>query len=587
MNKHARLGSIMTYIPYPLRWAAVLFALFAVLIGAVPIIGDRVRASACDCIRIEDDYTNTSYYDVATGRIFAPTSNRMSSYIVSASPDAHYLAYALQADNNPTFSLFLETVGTSNRRTRLLQSDILGIDPSDIRWSPDGRLIAYSWLSDGSMYIALSDTDGHQIAHRVLENALEATQKVSLHGWSADGKYLAVSIEDVLTNTTTIHILSALDLQTIKTPPLTTNITPRTSDGGDGGLDVYDMVQWGASGDWLDYLTRKPDGHNTLVLYSPGTGQMLTADTSGTTYIDGAQVLWSPDGKHIAVLYTLKDSEFGAWSLDVFGIDGSAFYKVTDDAANTLVLAGGAGNSPQFTWSTDSRSLFYPQNLTPYSADHGDLMAFNLDRKQIVLLRANIYLNPNMTDDNRYILAKWDDGAVEKIDIIDTTTLQPVATLDALYSDVLRQVYGRYSAESGWLIVNEDTIDTWAINVRTGVRRPVPVALTANYNGFTSFTADYRFAGGFEIYSKLGPNSDYRVLSLDDGVFHNFHLPPSITNPTLIDYSTDGEVTLSSVDVAKGNTLISVLRSDSSIRRQFTMKGNYSSIRRVTCSPVM
>jgi len=376
-------------------------------------------------------------------------------------------------------------------------------------------------------------------------------------------------------------------LQSIKTPLLTTNVPVRNFGVGDSGSDTYEMVQWGASGDWLDYLTRKPDGHNTLVLYSPGTGQMLTADTSGTTYIDGAQVLWSPDGKHIAVLYTLKDSEFGAWSLDVFGIDGSAFYKVTDDAANTLVLAGGAGNSPQFTWSTDSRSLFYPQNLTPYSADHGDLMAFNLDRKQIVLLRANIYLNPNMTDDNRYILAKWDDGAVEKIDIIDTTTLQPVATLDALYSDVLRQVYGRYSAESGWLIVNEDTIDTWAINVRTGVRRPVPVALTANYNGFTSFTADYRFAGGFEIYSKLGPNSDYRVLSLDDGVFHSFHLPPSITNPTLIDYSTDGEVTLSSVDVAKGNTLISVLRSDSSIRRQFTMKGNYSSIRRVTCSPVM
>ena len=389
---------------------------------------------------------------------------------------------------------------------------------------------------------------GHLITRRVLENAPIDDGSVSVHGWSADGKYLAISIADDLTKTTTIHILSAPNLQSIKTPVLTTNMVVRDFGVGDSGSDTYEMIQWGASGDWLDYLIRKPDEHSTLVLYSPGTGQILTADTSGTTYIDGAQVLWSPDGKHIAVLYTLKDSEFGAWSLDVFGIDGSAFYKVTDDAANTLVLAGGAGNSPQFTWSTDSRSLFYPQNLTPYSADHGDLMAFNLDRKQIVLLRANIYLNPNMTDDNRYILAKWDDGAVEKIDIIDTTTLQPVATLDALYTDGgLKQVD----------------------------------------NGFTSFTADYQFAGGFEIYSKLGPNSDYRVLSLDDGVFHNFHLPPSITNPTLIDYSTDGEVTLSSVDVAKGNTLISVLRSDSSIRRQFTMKGNYSSIRRVTCSPVM
>jgi len=589
MKKHARLVSILTHVSYPLRWAAVLSAIFAVLISTAALISDRVRAGARDCIQIEDSYMSRNYYDINTkNQILSPLVTYQTDFIYSAifTPDAHHLAYLWRSDKDSTDSLFVKATGTSNSDTRLLQNGITSVDARDIRWSPDSRLIAYRWLStNGVQYVALSDTDGHLIARRVLENAPIDGASVSLHGWSADGKYLAVSIADDLTKTTTIHILSASDLQSIKTPLLTTNVPVRNFGVGDSGSDTYEMVQWGASGDWLDYLISKPDGHNTLVLYSPETGQMLTADTSGTTDIDGAQVLWSPHGKNIAVLYTPKNDPIGAWQLDVFDIDGSAFYKVTDNAANTLTLAGGAGSSPDFTWSADERSLIYPQNLIAYSEAHGDLMAFNLDRKQTILLRANIYLNPSMTDDHRYMLAKWDDGATQKIDIIDTNTLQPVATLDALYTEGWKQVYESYSAESGWMIVNEDTVvNSWAINVRTGVRRSVPVALTANYNGFTSFTADYRFAGGYETYGNLGLTKDYRVLSLSDGVFHNFHLPPSIVGATLIDYSPDGEVTLSSAD--KGGTLISVLRSDGSIRRQFTIGVNYSSIRRVTCASV-
>ena len=314
---------------------------------------------------------------------------------------------------------------------------------------------------------------------------------------------------------------------------------------------------------------------------------MLMADTSGPVDRYSVRVLWSPDGNYTAVIY-VQDQYNPIWWLDVFGIDGTTFYKVTNNAANMMILAGsGAGAIPRFEWSADGRSLFYLQNLTPRSENHGDLMAFNLDRKQIILVRANIYLNPNMTNDSRYMLAVWDDGNTEKIDIIDTTTLQPVATLDALYTDGgLKQVDGRYSAESGWLIVNEDTIDTWAVNVRTGVHRTLLTAFTTDYRMPVSFTADYRFAGGFETYSPLSPNSDYRVLSLSDGVLHNFHLPPSIVNPTLIDYSPDGEVTLSSADAANYGTRIVVLRSDGSIRRQFTIRGNFTSIRRVTCASV-
>ena len=591
MKKHARLVSILTHVSYPLRWAAVLSAIFAVLISTAALISDRVRAGARDCIQIEDSYMSRNYYDINTkNQILSPLVTYQTDFIYSAifTPDAHHLAYLWRSDKDSTDSLFVKATGTSNSDTRLLQNGITSVDARDIRWSPDSRLIAYRWLStNGVQYVALSDTDGHLIARRVLENAPIDGASVSLHGWSADGKYLAVSIADDLTKTTTIHILSASDLQSIKTPLLTTNVPVRNFGVGDSGSDTYEMVQWGASGDWLDYLISKPDGRNTLVLYSPETGQMLMADTSGPVDRYSVRVLWSPDGNYTAVIY-VQDQYNPIWWLDVFGIDGTTFYKVTNNAANMMILAGsGAGAIPRFEWSADGRSLFYLQNLTPRSENHGDLMAFNLDRKQIILVRANIYLNPNMTNDSRYMLAVWDDGNTEKIDIIDTTRLQPVATLDALYTDGgLKQVDGRYSAESGWLIVNEDTIDTWAVNVRTGVHRTLLTAFTTDYRMPVSFTADYRFAGGFETYSPLSPNSDYRVLSLSDGVLHNFHLPPSIVNPTLIDYSPDGEVTLSSADAANYGTRIVVLRSDGSIRRQFTIRGNFTSIRRVTCASV-
>jgi len=254
----------------------------------------------------------------------------------------------------------------------------------------------------------------------------------------------------------------------------------------------------------------------------------------------------------------------------------------------------------EFSWSADSRSLIYSQSPDSFDFVHGDLVAFNLDHKQAILLHSNIYLSPSMTFDDGYVLASWDDGSVRKIDVIDAKTLQRIMTLDALYDgtpDALHrlavygseadQVFGDYSQKSGWLIVREGGIATWAVNIRTSVQRPLlpafPTYTEQDRHEAASFTADNRFIGGLETYSPDQINSNYRVFSLDDGIFHNFHLPPSVVDPILVDYLSDGEVTLSSNNDKDGTTLIGVLRSDSSIRRQFKTMNTYTGIQPTIC----
>lgn len=616
MKKQMRFGSIVLSIPYSSRWSIVLSALLIVLISVTSLSGGRVRAATRDCIQLEDEYTNRSYYDVVTGNKLLPpfTFDGSGVQTVFPSPDARYIAYLWQADTTlaTRFSLFIKLRGASNHTARLLQSNLNEpnfSDFRDIRWSPDGHFIAYRWNSDdGTQYIAISDTDGNQIARRVLDHVPENVTSVNLHGWSADGKYLAVSYHTDLsmddpTLPTTIYILSAPTLRSIETPLLISNMRPRNTGGDNRSLDTYDMVQWSAFGDWLDYLTTKPDAHDTLTLYSPDTGQMLTAETSATSVLDfPAQVLWSPDGKHVAVLtarYIEQASDgFVTWKIDIFGIDGSIFYRVSDNALPSIFQPT-PRTLAEFKWSSDSRSLIYPQGLAAYENMPSDLVAFNLDRKQAILLRSSVYLSPSITFDHRYIVASWDEGNARKIDIIDiidTTTLRRITTLDALYNatpaalynrvygDAPDQVFVDYSPQSGWLIVSEDGTATWAVNVRTGVQRPLLPDFPAHYLG-VSFIADNRFVGGLKTYSPEQVNSDYHVLALDDGTFHNFHLPPSIVDPILIDYSPEGEVTLSSIDAVTNQTLISILRSDSSIRRQFTAADSYTSIGRTNCEP--
>jgi len=335
-----------------------LSALLIVLISVASLIGGRLRVDTHDCIQFEDSFTDRSYYDAATGnKLLTPfIYNGVGAQNVFPSPDARHVAYLWQRDATSTrLSLFIKPIGVSNHNARLLQSNLNKIsftDFRDIRWSPDGHFIAYRWdTEDGAQYIAISDTAGNQIAHRVLDDTPENVISVNLHGWSADGKYLAVSYYadhtvDDPTPPTTIHILSAPTLQSIETPLLTSNLRPRNTGGDNISANTYDMVQWSASGDWLDYLTTKPDEHDTLTLYSPSTGQMLTADTSATSNLEfPAQVLWSPDGKHVAVLtpqyvqlvltpqyVDLQSQEFITWKVDIFGIDGSIFYTVSDSA---------------------------------------------------------------------------------------------------------------------------------------------------------------------------------------------------------------------------------------------------------------
>jgi len=601
MKKQIRLGSTVLSISYSSRWSIVLSALLAALLSVTSLNGGRVQAATRDCIQVEDAFTNRSYYDVITGnRLLTPFVS--ADYInILVSPDAHYLVYLEQTDTG--LSLFLKSVGASNHTARLLQNDVDehgSYDSRDMRWSPDGHLIAYRWISgDGTQYVAISDIAGNQTARRVLAHAPEHT-KVSLHGWSADGRYLAVSYHtdskapDDPTPLTSIYILSAPDLQPVETPLLTSNMLPRNM--GRDVVDPYEMVQWGTSGDWLDYLTGKLDEHDTLTLYSPSTGQMLTADTSGLTDPRfQPQVLWSPDGKHITVLSpkAVRQEQLAVeWGVDIFGIDGSIFYTVSDNAIPSILYPA-PWNIDQFIWSADSRSLIYPEAPASFDGLHSDLVAFNLDRKQVLPLRANIYLNLYVTADHQYVVALWADGTNRKFDIIDTTTLLRITTLDSLYHATDGQFYERASAEyapqSGWLIVAEDDVDIWAVNLRTGVQRPLlpafPTQTEQSQHLAASFTADKRFVGGLETYSLKKINSDYHVLSLDDGTFHNFHLPPSIVDATLIDYSPDGEMTLSSEDATTHSTLISILRSDSSIRRQFTIQANYTSIRRTNCEP--
>src|SRR5262249_34192531 len=148
-----------------------------------------------------------------------------------------------------------------------------------------------------------------------------------------------------------------------------------------------DTIQWGAQGNWLAFLTIDPDGKGSIGLFSPGKNQKLSFDIASTFYSSSdTQLLWSPDGLHVAVVISSYPEKDGwIWWMDVFGVDGTVFQKVTTMARDQYIIAGAGVDLPMVRWAADGKSLLFPQERLDLPDDQADLVAFQLDKGRKVI----------------------------------------------------------------------------------------------------------------------------------------------------------------------------------------------------------
>jgi hypothetical protein len=104
----------------------------------------------------------------------------------TVSPDGRYLLYAEDGDLDVT----IYEIGTENKRL-LIKGDIES-DAYDSRWSPDGKLVAYTWYHDnGQIDLRIIGLDGTE--PRVLYSDARVSW-LDLEGWSPDGKSILTTI---------------------------------------------------------------------------------------------------------------------------------------------------------------------------------------------------------------------------------------------------------------------------------------------------------------------------------------------------------------------------------------------------------
>jgi TolB protein len=211
------------------------------------------------------------------------------------------------------------------------------------RWSPDGRLIAYTSYRNGNPDLFVLNFDSGRRDALSAQRGLNATP-----GWSPDGQWLAVAMSSG--GGTNLHLLS----KSGGTPkPLTTGsaiaVSPSFSPNGrqiafnsdrGGSPQIYVMdvdgsnsrrvsfqgtynasPRWSPRGEKIAFMCRA--GGNQICLINPdGSGQQQL-----TTAGNNEEPTWSPDGRHL-VFTSTRD---GRRDLYVMHADGSEQRRLTNN----------------------------------------------------------------------------------------------------------------------------------------------------------------------------------------------------------------------------------------------------------------
>jgi len=211
----------------------------------------------------------------------------------AVSPDGRYLLYA-----DGPLDLAIYEIATGNKRV-LIKGDITS-DAYYSKWSPDGRLVAYTWYHDNGQYdlriVGLNGTEP-----QVLYSDAKV-EWLDLEDWSPDGKSILTILyrED---RTSQMVLVSVHDgsVRVLKNfgerGPGSSRFSP------DGRYIAYTLQQHTESGE-KDIFMLPLDG---------GREAPLVQDPANDVVLD-----WTPDGNGI-LFRSDRTGNMGAWWIQIIG----------------------------------------------------------------------------------------------------------------------------------------------------------------------------------------------------------------------------------------------------------------------------
>lgn len=456
---------------------------------------------------------------------------------ISYSPNDKYLIYFHLPQDYLTQGrqVMLKAADMPSQNAVLLEDhlDLRSSTERDYTWSSDGHWLAYQWKSiDGSHYLSIVDAEGHN--KRIVPISAQADEVVNLYGWSGDDTYLALSIEPrpgdkaaFSTRGVTVHFFTASDLKLVRTLTVTNTFPGRGLAGSDGPGYWFDNIRWGKADAWLALMVVNTDQTVGLRLLSPDATRDLQFTIpylhSPTSYGEtNIEYSWAPDGQHVA-LFSLPDLEYIGQiprrRLDIFGTDGTAFYDVTEQLASSMIIAGGGLGSPLAFWSNDGQTLFFVRDFTSphstlYRPERGDLYAWRSGDVSPLLVQPNIYLNPSMTRDQKYMIVEWSEDGTRYIAGFDPHTLSRTFLVEAKSKGIWKQAKAIALADSQQLIVYEDELPIATVNLVTGATADLPAIYwqDRNFANEPQMSDDLRYVG-----VQSPDNSHFWLTDVADG----------------------------------------------------------------------
>jgi Tol biopolymer transport system component len=299
----------------------------------------------------------------------------------TVSPDSRYLSYA----EDGSLDLTIYEIATGNKRI-LVKGDIES-DAYYSRWSPDGKLVAYTWYHDnGQIDLRIIGLDG--TGPRVLYNDSRVTW-IDLEDWSPDGKSILIILS--LEDKTCQMVLVSVQDSSVQVLKDFDKLEPGPSRfSRDGRYIAYTLQQSRESREKDIFVHDLNGGSETQLIQDPaddivldwtpdGNGILFRSDRTGTVGLwwlnviegqsRGTPELLKPDlgPDFIPMGFTRNGLYYSGILKEVKDVYIAELDLVTGKLISAPSLAtqrfAGSNNCPN--WSADGQQLLYLSQRVP------------------------------------------------------------------------------------------------------------------------------------------------------------------------------------------------------------------------------